>query len=799
MKNKKECEIPVTVESEMRNSYLDYAMSVIVSRALPDVRDGLKPVHRRILYAMENLNLVPDGNYKKSATIVGDVLGKYHPHGDSSVYDALVRLAQDFNMRYPLIQGHGNFGSIDGDPAAAYRYTEAKMSPMSLEMLKDIDKDTIDFNDNFDGSLKEPSVLPSSMPNLLVNGSTGIAVGMATNIPPHNLSDVIDALTTIIDCPETDNEELIDIIKAPDFPTGGLIMGRHACREAYRNGRGSITMRAKIDVEKAKKTSLIVTEIPYQINKTKLMEQIAEGIKQGKITHISNLRDESDRNGMRIVMELSHGANLQLTINQLYKHSNLQCTFGIIMLALVDGQPMQLTLEEALKHYLAHRSEVVTRRCKFELKKSKDRAFILQALLKAIDNIDEIIAIIRSSKDKKEAEKKLKEVFDFNKIQSLAILEMQLQKLTGLEKRKLEKEYNELIKLISYLEDLLESPRRIMAVVKNELIEIKKKFGGDRRTKIVDENPEEFGIEDLIPEEKTIVTLTENGFLKRMPAPSSKQTDDLPEIIGGEIQCITTTHHYLLMLTNLGKIYRFKVHELPENSKQARGTAPINIAPLAGGERVIYIFTLKNFTSRYNLTFITKRAYIKRSSLDEYESSRKAGVFAIKLEDGDEIIYSTLTEVNFEFLAISRGGASILFNTENLKNMGRTAKGSRMIKLSDEDELKIIMSAEGGKELVVVSENGIGCRMSIHQYKLPAKHGRKIDILKIDLKKDALISAIMAEKNDKIIISTQQGQESEISISDIVTAGRSRKGEKIIELSSSDKVRRIQISERLSG
>lgn len=792
----KEKNIPVSIENEMRNSYLDYAMSVIVSRALPDVRDGLKPVHRRILYAMDNLNLVPSSAFKKSATIVGDVLGKYHPHGDSSVYDALVRLAQDFNMRYPLIDGHGNFGSVDGDPAAAYRYTEAKMSSLSVEILKDLDKDTVDFADNFDGSLKEPSVLPSNIPNLLVNGSTGIAVGMATNIPPHNLSDIIDALTYLIDNPSSDNEDLIDIVKAPDFPSGGMIMGINSCKEAYRKGRGSITIRAKIEIEKAKKTSLIVTEIPYQVNKTKLIEQIADGIKQGKLSHINDIRDESDRSGMRIVIELASNANVQLVINQLYKHSNLQCSFGIIMLALVDGQPVQLTLEEMLRHYLEHRREITKRRTEYDLRKAKDRSHIVEGLLKAIDNIDEIIAIIRSSKDRKEAEKKLIDVFDFSKNQATAILEMQLQKLTGLEKSKLEKEYNELIKLISILEDILESPRRLMNTVKKELIDVKKKYGDKRRTKIVAEGPEEFGIEDLIPEEKVTVTLTSNGFLKRTSASNSKQITDIPEDAGGDLNCITTTHHYLLMLSNLGKIYRLKVHELPESR---RGTAPINLAPLSNGEKIIYIITLKNFTRQYDLTLLTKKSYIKSTSLNEYESARKAGIFAIKLDDGDEIIKAYLTESGsfFEFIAISASGISILFNNENIKNMGRTAKGTRMLKLSsNNDEIKIIMSPEGGKELIVISENGLGCRMSIHQYRLPAKLGRKIEIFKIDLKKDSLVSAVMAEKTDILSIMAANGESCNKLVQDIVTAGRSRKGEKLIELSAGIKVCNISVLER---
>ena len=791
----KETNIPIPIENEMRESYLDYAMSVIVSRALPDVRDGFKPVHRRILYAMDNLNLIPSAAYKKSATIVGDVLGKYHPHGDSSVYDALVRLAQNFNMRYPLIDGHGNFGSVDGDPAAAYRYTEAKMSAISVEMLKDLDKDTVNFSDNFDGSLKEPSVLPSNIPNLLVNGSMGIAVGMATNIPPHNLSDIIDALTYIIDNPSCDNEELIDIVKAPDFPTGGMIMGVNSCKEAYRKGRGSITLRAKIEIEKNKRTSLIITEIPYQVNKTKLLEQIAEGIKQGKISHINDMRDESDRNGMRIVIELASNANMQLVMNQLYKHSNLQCTFGIIMLALVDGQPQQLTLEEMLRYYLEHRKDVVTRRTKFDLNKAKDRAHIVEGLLKAIDYIDEIIAIIRSSKDRKEAEKKLIARFEFSKVQAGAILEMQLQKLTGLEKSKLEKEYNELIKLISYLEDLLESPRRLIDTIKKEFAEIKKKYGDKRHTKIVAEGPEEFGIEDLIPEEKTIVTLTQNGFLKRAPVANSKQISDIPEEVDGDLNCVTTTHHFLLMLSNLGKIYRLKVYEL---SDSRRGTAPINLVPLSNGEKIIYIFTLKTFTQGYDLTLITKRSYIKRASLPEYESARKAGIFAIKLDEGDEVIKAILMENKsfFEFIAISRAGSSILFNTENIKNMGRTAKGTRMLKLIGNDEIKILLVPEGGKELVVISENGVACRMSIHQYRLPTKLGRRVEIMKIDIKKDSLIGAALAEKSDVLEILTTNGDSYNKSVQNIVTAGRSRKGEKLIDLSAGCKVCDIYILER---
>ncbi len=793
---KKEAVIPVAIEHEMQDSYLDYAMSVIVSRALPDVRDGLKPVHRRIMYAMDNLNLVPEGPFKKSATIVGDVIGKYHPHGDAAVYDSLVRMAQNFNLRYCLVEGHGNFGSIDGDPAAAYRYTEARMSPISIEMLKDLDKDTVDFSDNFDGSLQEPSVLPAKIPNLLVNGSTGIAVGMATNIPPHNLSEIIDSLVTLIDAPDTDNEELIKLVKGPDFPSGGLIMGLQGCRDAYRTGRGSITLRAKTELEvNGKKQTIIVSEIPYQINKTKLIEQIADGIKNGKISHISDLRDESDRNGMRIVIELASGANSQLVLNQLFKHSNMQCTFGAIMLALVDGAPKQLTLEEMLKYYLEHRKEIVSRRTVFELTKAKDRAHILEALIKAIDFIDEIIAIIRASKDRNEAEKKLIKRFKFTKIQANAILEMQLQRLTGLQKIKLEQEYAQLIKMIAFLEDLLESPRRIMDTIKQELLEIKKKYGDKRKTRIITEGPQEFDIEDLIPEEKVTVTLTDNGFIKRSAASANKPVSDIPQQSGNEVQCLTTTHHYLFMLTNLGKIYRLKVHEMPENSKQGRGTAPINMAPLTAGERVIYIFALKQLTEKYAVTLITKQGYIKKSLLRDYEGARKAGIIALKLEEGDEVTSARMTGANdsFEFIAISAAGGSTLFNTETLKTMGRVSKGSKIFKIDGKDRIKCLLNPEGGKELIVVSENGFGNRISIHQYRLPGKAGRRTDIMKINLKQDALADAVMANKNDTVVIETIHGNSSEILVMDILTAGRSRKGEKLLELSANEKVSGVYV------
>jgi DNA gyrase subunit A len=791
--------VPVTIEDEMKESYIDYAMSVIVARALPDVRDGLKPVHRRILYAMQNLNLTPDRPFKKSATIVGDVLGKYHPHGDASVYDALVRMAQDFNLRYPLVQGHGNFGSIDGDPAAAYRYTEARMSRLAVEMLEDIDKDTVDFRDNFDNSLQEPVVLPSRIPNLLINGSSGIAVGMATNIPPHNLREIIDAIIRIIDEPDVDNEELINIVKAPDFPTAGLIMGIEGSRQAYRTGRGSVTMRARIEVEERKNSrqSLIVKEIPYQINKSRLIEQLAEGIRGKKITHVSDLRDESDRSGMRIVLDLMQNANVQLVMNQLFKHSNLQCNFGIIMLALVDNEPKTLTLGEMLHYYLAHRQDVVTRRSRFELAKAKARAHIVEGLRTALDHIDEVISIIRASQDNKEAKEKLIERFAFSEIQAQAILEMRLQRLTGLERGKLDEEFASLLKLIAYLEELLADSFKILQVIRTELLEIREKYGDERRTEIVFERPENFEIEDLIPEEEVVITISNSGYIKRLPVDTYriqkrggrgimgltlKEEDFLEHVF------VTTTHHYLLFITNFARLYRLKVYEINEASRQAKGTAIVNLIPIEQGERVSSVVPVRDFVEGYYMFMATKKGIVKKTSLTEYANVRKNGVFAIALEEGDELIGARITQNHEEVLLISERGMCIKFDQDTIRPLGRVTHGVRGMRLHAGDQLVAMVDGVEGTDLLCVTSRGFGKQTPLGEYRRIHRGGMGVKTMNITEKSGGIVTAKVVNPDDELIIVTREGIIIRVTTKEIPHGSRTRGGVTLIRLSSGDSV-----------
>lgn len=798
---------PVTIEDEMKDSYIDYAMSVIVSRALPDVRDGLKPVHRRILYAMDNLNLTPDKAFKKSATIVGDVLGKYHPHGDASVYDALVRMAQNFNMRYMLVQGHGNFGSIDGDPAAAYRYTEARMSLMATELLEDIDKETVDFRENFDNTLKEPVVLPSRIPNLLINGSSGIAVGMATNVPPHNLTDVIDAVVRIIDEPEVDNEELIGIVKAPDFPTGAMIMGIEGSREAYRTGRGSVTMRAKVDIEdrKGQRKSIIVKEIPYQVNKSRLIEQLAEGIRAKKITGVSDLRDESDRAGMRIVLDLSLNANVQLTLNQIYKHSNLQCNFGVIMLALVDGSPKLLTLSELLRHYLTHRQEVVRRRSDFELRKAKQRAHIVEGLRIALDYIDEVIAIIRNSEDNKIARERLIDRFSLSEAQAQAILEMRLQRLTGLERNKLEDEYNQLIKTITYLEELLADERKILELIKDELLTIKEKYGDERRTEIVYEQPTDFETEDLIPDVEVVITISHSGYIKRMPIDTYKsQRRGGKGVIGLTLKeedflehvFVTSTHHYLLFITNFARMYRLKVYEIVEASRQSKGTAIINLIPVEQGERISQVVPVKEFTNDYFLLMGTKRGFVKKTSLLEYVNVRKNGVYAIRLEEGDELIGAKLLQKDNtkEILLVSKKGMSIRFSPDHVRPMGRIARGLATMKLRSGDYVVDMVDTTAGTDLLVVTTLGFGKRTPFSEYRVQGRRGKGIKVMNLkEESRGEVICAKAVNVDDEIIIVTREGIIIRLPNNQIPCGGRGMQGNILIRMSSEDNVTSVAV------
>jgi DNA gyrase subunit A len=683
--------MPVSIESEIKKSYLDYAMSVIVSRALPDVRDGLKPVHRRILYAMSELGNTPDKPYKKSARIVGEVLGRYHPHGDTAVYDAMVRMAQDFSTRYLLVDGHGNFGSVDGDPAAAMRYTEVRLSKLSTELLSDINKETVDFTPNFDETVEEPQVLPARFPNLLVNGSAGIAVGMATNIPPHNLAEVIDGVIALIENPDITTKELNTYIKGPDFPTGGLILGREGIREAYATGRGIVKMRAVHQIEKMNsgKTRILVTEIPYQVNKARLIEKIAQLVHDKKIDGITDLRDESDRNGLRIVIELRKDANPNVVVNNLFKNTQLQQTFGIIMLALVDGKPQVLNLRDMLFYYLQHQRDVITRRTQFELGKAEARAHILEGLKIALDNLDEVIALIRAAANVEIAREGLMDRFRLSEKQAQAILDMRLQRLTGLERQKIDDEYDELLVTIEYLRAVLASERLLLDIIRREMTEIKEKFEDERRTMIT-HSAEDLETEDLIAEEDMVITLTHFGYIKRLPMDTYKNQRRGGRGITGmhtkeedfvENLFITTTHHYMMFFSDRGRVYRLKVHELPEASRQAKGTAIVNLLPLEPGEKINTVIPVREFVKDQNLLFVTRRGIIKKTLLSEYDSARKGGLIAIDLHEGDELIGVRLTTGTDDIIMVTKHGLAIRFSEDNVRCMGRGAAGVKGINL----------------------------------------------------------------------------------------------------------------------
>ncbi|MFR2552613.1 MAG: DNA gyrase subunit A, partial [Clostridioides difficile] len=686
--------IPIDINKEMKKCYIDYAMSVIVGRALPDVRDGLKPVHRRILYSMQELGLYPERGYRKCARIVGEVLGKYHPHGDSSVYDALVRMAQDFSLRYMLVDGHGNFGSVDGDSAAAMRYTEAKMNKIASEMLRDINKNTVDFIPNFDGEEKEPVVLPSRYPNLLVNGSSGIAVGMATNIPPHNLGEVIDGTIALIDNPELTSLELMTYIKGPDFPTAGIIMGKSGIRAAYETGKGRIVVRAKAEIEEENgRHKIIVTELPYQVNKAKLIEYIADLVKDKKITGISDLRDESDREGMRMVIELKRDANPNVTLNLLYKHTKMQDTFGVIMLALVDNQPQILNLKQVLVHYINFQKDVITRRTQFELNKAKERAHILEGLIIALDNIDEVINIIRSSKTSEIAKNTLIERFSLSEKQAAAILEMRLRRLTGLERDKIENEYNELMKLIDYLNAILASEERLLEVIKEELLEIKSKYSDERRTQI-EKQENEIDIEDLIQEEDVVITLTHTGYIKRISsdvysaqkrggkgiqAMTTKEDDFVENVL------VTSTHSNLLFFTTKGKVYKIKAYEVPDAGRTAKGTNLVNILPLEADEKIQTVLSFKDVQEDGYLFMGTKLGIVKKTPLKDFKNIRKNGLIALNLREGDELLRAKITYGDADIIFVTQDGNAIRFNETDVRPMGRTASGVKAISLREGD------------------------------------------------------------------------------------------------------------------
>ncbi|WP_127837491.1 DNA gyrase subunit A [Clostridium prolinivorans] len=795
--NNEENVLQVEISQEMKKCYIDYAMSVIVGRALPDVRDGLKPVHRRILYSMHELGLTPDKGYRKCARIVGDVLGKYHPHGDTAVYYALVRMAQDFSIRYPLVDGHGNFGSIDGDSAAAMRYTEARMSKITLELLRDINKNTVDFVPNFDGEEQEPSVLPSRFPNLLVSGSSGIAVGMATNIPPHNLGEVINGINMLIDNPDATVLDLMTEIKGPDFPTAGIILGTSGIREAYETGRGKILVRAKASIEEEKgRQKIIVTELPYQVNKAKLIENIADLVRDKKIEGISDLRDESDREGMRIVIEVKKDANANIVLNQLYKHTKLQDTFGVIMIALVNNEPQTLNLKQILVHYLDFQKEVIRRRTQFELDKALARAHILEGLRIALDNIDAVISLIRSSKTTEQARNGLIEKFKLSEKQAQAILDMRLQRLTGLEREKIEEEYNNLMKDISYYKEILANESLVLKIIKEELLEIKAKYSDERRTTI-ERNSNDIDIEDLIQEEDVVVTLTHAGYIKRISADTytaqrrggrgiqamTTKEDDFVEHI-----FITSTHNNLLFFTNLGKVYRLKAYELPEAGRTAKGINLVNILPLNQGEKIQAVMPIKEFEEDKFLVMATKDGFIKKTDLNQFASIRKNGLTAINLREGDELIGVKMTNGSSEILIVTENGYSIRFNETDVRSMGRTAAGVKAITLREGDKAVSMSIITSNEDVLIVSENGFGKRTKVEEYSVQRRGGKGIITYKVTEKTGKIVGGGMVKDGDEIMLINSSGVAIRLNAENISVTGRNTMGVTLMKTTEEEKI-----------
>ena len=792
------------IDKEMRTAYIDYAMSVIVSRALPDARDGLKPVHRRILYAMHEDGITSDKAYRKCANTVGSVLGRYHPHGDSSVYDAMVRLAQDFTMRYPLVDGHGNFGSVDGDSPAAMRYTEARMSKISELMLTDIEKNTVDFMPNYDDRLQEPTVLPARIPALLVNGSSGIAVGMATNIPPHNLSEVIDGIIKVIDNPETTIEELMEIIKGPDFPTGATILGKEGIKQAYTTGRGKITMRAEAEIEEmsGNRQKIIITSLPYQVNKAKLVKTIADLSKEKKIEGISEVRDESDRKEKtRVVVELKRDARPQVILNQLYKHTQMQETFGAIMLALVDGVPKILTLRECLDSFIGHRKEVILRRTKFELDKALARAHILEGLKIALDNIDEVINIIRSSYDN--PKERLMERFGLSDVQAQAILDMRLKTLSGLQREKIEDEYNELMKLIAHLKDILSSATLVYDIIKEELLEIKDKYGDDRLTKIVPAAGE-FNAEDLIKEEQTVVALTHFGYIKRMPIDiyrsqrrggkgitgiATREEDFVKQIF------TASTHDTILFFSNKGKLYKLRGFEIPEAGRTARGTAIVNLLNLDAGEKISAVIPIQNFAEGKYLLMATKNGLIKKTALTEYNSARRTGLQGITLKEDDELITVRLTDGEDNVVLVTREGMCITFDEKEVRPIGRVSQGVIGIRLDEGDEvigMESVIAGGKGATLLAITENGFGKRTELDEYRVQIRGGKGVITYKITPKTGKLVGARIATEEDDVMLITDTGTIIRLNVKDISVLGRSTQGVTLMRTNDGGKVVSIE-------
>jgi len=793
----------VDLKKTMENYYIDYAMSVITSRALPDVRDGLKPVQRRILYSMIELNNGPDKPHRKCARIVGDTMGKYHPHGDTSIYDALVKLAQEWNTRYPLVDGHGNFGSVDGDGAAAMRYTEARLSKISMEMLADINKDTVDFIPNFDETEKEPVVMPSRYPNLLVNGTGGIAVGMATNIPPHNLREVINAVVKIIDNyitedRETEIDEIMDIIKGPDFPTGATILGRQGIEDAYRTGRGKIKIRSVTDIEPMPngKQRIVVTELPYMVNKARLIQNIAALVKDKKIEGITELRDESSREGMRIAIELKRDTNANVVLNQLYKHTQLQDSFGVILLALVNGEPKIMNLLEMLKHYLDHQKDVVTRRTKYELNKAEERAHILQGLLIALDHIDRVIEIIRGSKNVAEAKENLIKEFELSDVQAQAIVDMRLRALTGLEREKLENEYRELMERIAELKAILADEHKLLGVIKEEILIIATKYGDDRRTSIgLDEDDPT--IEDLIKKENTVITMTKLGYIKRMTVDNFKAQHRGGKGIKG-IQTIeddfiehlfmTTTHHYLMFFTNSGKVYRMKAYEIPESSRTSRGTGIVNLLQLNPGERITAAIALKEYEDDKYLFMATKNGIVKKTALKEYANVRKTGLAAITLKDGDELIQVKITDNTKNIFMVTKLGMCICFHETDVRSTGRTSQGVIGMNLSDGDEVIGMQMDSQGTDLLIVSEKGMGKRTSMEEFTPQRRGGKGVKCYKINAKTGNVVGMKAVNDENQIMIISTEGIVIRMECAEISQLGRITSGVKLIRLDEANDI-----------
>ncbi len=805
----------VDLKKKMEDSYIDYAMSVIAARALPDVRDGLKPVQRRVLYSMIELNNGPDKPHRKCARIVGDTMGKYHPHGDSSIYGALVNMAQEWSTRYPLVDGHGNFGSVDGDGAAAMRYTEARLSKISMELLADINKDTVDFSPNFDDTEKEPTVLPSRYPNLLVNGTNGIAVGMATNIPPHNLREVVHAVVKMIDNRvegdrETDIEEILKIVKAPDFPTGGIILGTRGAEEAYRTGRGKVKVRAVTNIETMSngKNRIIVTELPYMVNKANLILKIAELVKLKKIDGITDLRDESNREGMRVVIELRRDANANVILNQLYKHTDMQTSFGIINLALVDNQPKVMNLLEMLGYYLKHQEDVVTRRTKYDLNKAEERDHILQGLLIALDNIDEVIQIIRSSANTNEAKTRLMERFGLTDVQSQAIVDMRLRALTGLEREKLENEHKELLARIAELRAILADEKLLLGVIKKEISEIADKYGDDRRSQI-GYDIYDINMEDLIPNENTIIAMTSLGYIKRMTVDNFKSQNRGGKGIKGmqtieedyiEDLLMTTTHHYLMFFTNFGRVYRIKAYEIPEASRTSRGTAIVNILQLNPGEKISAMIPVKDYEESKNLFMVTKTGIVKKTSIMEYSNVRKNGLAAINLKENDELIEVKTTDEDSEIFLVTKLGMCIRFKETDVRNTGRTSMGVIGMNLDDGDEIIGIQTNKQGDYLLIASELGLGKRTDINEFTVQKRGGKGVKCYKITDKTGDVVGVKAVREGQEILMITNAGILIQIPVDQISILGRITSGVKLIDLEKGIKVAKIaKVREKVSN